>query len=221
MAAMMDLERTYIMIKPDGVQRGLIGDIVKRFDGKVMAITGYEIDQVVHPGPQPNTSTTGPDRLGGFACWPASDCGGDADASVPIYHAYNHHYFSWITSDDAVVAPLDAPTAWCPLRTGEGSAVLPHCTQRSLDEVFAFDDFLAVTGREGGFTAVWLVALAAARWRRQVVRPARQVVQDQNEQEGEAARHLHRCVGAPRRAAQALIRLLPLFFLFRPLRLSR
>ena len=52
--------------------------LIARFDGKVMAITGYEIDQVVHPGPQPNTSTTGPDRLGGFACWPASDCGGDA-----------------------------------------------------------------------------------------------------------------------------------------------
>ena len=34
MAAMMDLERTYIMIKPDGVQRGLIGDIVKRFEQK-------------------------------------------------------------------------------------------------------------------------------------------------------------------------------------------
>ena len=30
----MDLERTYIMIKPDGVQRGLIGDIVKRFEQK-------------------------------------------------------------------------------------------------------------------------------------------------------------------------------------------
>ena len=50
--------------------------LIARFDGKVMAITGYEIDQVVHPGPQPNTSTTGPDRLGGFACWPAADCGG-------------------------------------------------------------------------------------------------------------------------------------------------
>ena len=47
--------------------------LIARFNGKVMAITGYEIDQVVHPGPQPNTSTTGPDRLGGFACWP-DDC---------------------------------------------------------------------------------------------------------------------------------------------------
>merc|ERR1719427_1231396 len=27
-------ERTFIMIKPDGVQRGLIGDIIKRFEQK-------------------------------------------------------------------------------------------------------------------------------------------------------------------------------------------
>lgn len=27
-------ERTYIMIKPDGVQRGLIGDVIKRFERK-------------------------------------------------------------------------------------------------------------------------------------------------------------------------------------------
>ncbi len=28
------MERTYLMIKPDGVQRGLIGEIVKRFEQK-------------------------------------------------------------------------------------------------------------------------------------------------------------------------------------------
>lgn len=27
-------ERTFIMIKPDGVQRGLVGDIIKRFEAK-------------------------------------------------------------------------------------------------------------------------------------------------------------------------------------------
>ena len=27
-------ERTFIMIKPDGVQRGLVGDIIKRFEQK-------------------------------------------------------------------------------------------------------------------------------------------------------------------------------------------
>ena len=31
-AASMAMERTYIMIKPDGVQRGLVGEIIKRFE---------------------------------------------------------------------------------------------------------------------------------------------------------------------------------------------
>ena len=28
------MERTYIMVKPDGVQRGLVGEITKRFEQK-------------------------------------------------------------------------------------------------------------------------------------------------------------------------------------------
>merc|ERR1719464_1584154 len=32
------MERTYIMIKPDGVQRGLVGEIIKRFEQK-----GYKL----------------------------------------------------------------------------------------------------------------------------------------------------------------------------------
>jgi len=39
-------------------------DIVERFEGKVMAITGYEVDQVMKTP--------------------------DGDKSVPIYNAYNH-----------------------------------------------------------------------------------------------------------------------------------
>ena len=27
-------ERTYIMIKPDGVQRGLVGEVIKRFESR-------------------------------------------------------------------------------------------------------------------------------------------------------------------------------------------
>jgi nucleoside-diphosphate kinase len=30
----MQMERTFLMVKPDGVQRGLIGEIVKRFEDK-------------------------------------------------------------------------------------------------------------------------------------------------------------------------------------------
>lgn len=32
------MERTYIMIKPDGVQRGLVGEVIKRFEQK-----GYKL----------------------------------------------------------------------------------------------------------------------------------------------------------------------------------
>ena len=54
-------------------------DIVKRFDGKVMAIMGYEQDQVMvqpvgSPGAKPEN-----------------------DVSVPINWAYNHHYMAWMT----------------------------------------------------------------------------------------------------------------------------
>ena len=34
----MAMERTYIMIKPDGVQRGLVGEIIKRFEQR-----GYKL----------------------------------------------------------------------------------------------------------------------------------------------------------------------------------
>jgi len=78
-------------------------DLVARFAGKVMAITGYEVDQVTHSGPQPNSTTVG-DTLGGFSCYP--DCSA-TDKSIPIYHAYNHHYFGWLTGSDSQVYDLD------------------------------------------------------------------------------------------------------------------
>ena len=31
----MSLEQTFIMIKPDGVARGLVGEVIKRFEQKV------------------------------------------------------------------------------------------------------------------------------------------------------------------------------------------
>jgi len=41
-------ERTYIMIKPDGVQRGLVGEIIKRFEQrgyKLQALKLYQADE--------------------------------------------------------------------------------------------------------------------------------------------------------------------------------
>lgn len=37
------LERTFIMLKPDSVQRGLIGDIIKRFEAKGFKLVGLKL----------------------------------------------------------------------------------------------------------------------------------------------------------------------------------
>ena len=39
-------ERTFIMIKPDGVQRGLVGDIIKRFEQKGFKLVAMKFMQV-------------------------------------------------------------------------------------------------------------------------------------------------------------------------------
>lgn len=40
------MERTFIMIKPDGVQRNLIGEIIKRFEQKGFTLAGLKLMQV-------------------------------------------------------------------------------------------------------------------------------------------------------------------------------
>lgn len=37
------MERTYLMIKPDGVQRGLIGEIISRFEKKGLKLAGLKM----------------------------------------------------------------------------------------------------------------------------------------------------------------------------------
>ena len=40
------MERTFIMVKPDGVQRGLIGEIISRFERRGLKIVGLRMLQV-------------------------------------------------------------------------------------------------------------------------------------------------------------------------------
>jgi nucleoside-diphosphate kinase len=40
------MERTFVMVKPDGVQRGLIGEIVSRFERRGLKIVGMKMLQV-------------------------------------------------------------------------------------------------------------------------------------------------------------------------------
>ena len=39
-------ERTFVMVKPDGVQRGLIGDIVSRFEERGLKLVGAKFMQI-------------------------------------------------------------------------------------------------------------------------------------------------------------------------------
>lgn len=41
-------ERTFIMIKPDGVQRGIVGDIIKRFEAKGFKLVAMKFKQVIN-----------------------------------------------------------------------------------------------------------------------------------------------------------------------------
>jgi len=41
----MNMERSYIMIKPDGVQRGLVGEIIKRFEQKGFKLVAMKLRQ--------------------------------------------------------------------------------------------------------------------------------------------------------------------------------
>lgn len=43
---MANTERTFIAIKPDGVQRGLVGEIIKRFEQKGFRLVGLKFMQV-------------------------------------------------------------------------------------------------------------------------------------------------------------------------------
>ena len=64
------------------------------------------MDQVTHSGGPPSPSEY-EGALGGFSCYPSCD---ESDQSVPIYNAYNHHYFSWLTGSDSEMYELESPT---------------------------------------------------------------------------------------------------------------
>jgi nucleoside-diphosphate kinase len=40
------MERTFLMVKPDGIQRGVIGEIVKRFEQKGFQLVGAKLLQI-------------------------------------------------------------------------------------------------------------------------------------------------------------------------------
>jgi nucleoside-diphosphate kinase len=43
---MSDHERTFVMVKPDGVQRGLVGEIISRFEDRGLKLVGAKLIQI-------------------------------------------------------------------------------------------------------------------------------------------------------------------------------
>lgn len=44
----MNIERTFVMIKPDGIQRELVGDIISRFQKKGLKLVGMKLALMQH-----------------------------------------------------------------------------------------------------------------------------------------------------------------------------
>ena len=42
-SAMLDIQRTLVIIKPDAVQRGLVGEVVRRFEHKGLKLIGLKL----------------------------------------------------------------------------------------------------------------------------------------------------------------------------------
>ncbi|MDD3890631.1 MAG: nucleoside-diphosphate kinase, partial [Syntrophomonadaceae bacterium] len=40
------MERTFAMVKPDGVQRGLVGEVISRFEKKGIKIAALKLMQI-------------------------------------------------------------------------------------------------------------------------------------------------------------------------------
>ena len=90
----------------------------------------------------------------------------DVDSHAPSRSLFLTSNADGLVNRQLYVASLDAPADWTPVTAGsEGAAcapVLAHSDTRSIDDVSAFDGFLAVSGREDGFTQLWVVPLDGA-----------------------------------------------------------
>ncbi|KAH9720712.1 nucleoside diphosphate kinase II [Citrus sinensis] len=78
-ASMEQVEETYIMVKPDGVQRGLVGDIISRFEKKGFKLTGLKLFQC-------------PKDLAEACCWETS-CMYGMRHFIKLYVCILYHIF--------------------------------------------------------------------------------------------------------------------------------
>src|SRR5258706_13408111 len=123
------MERTLIIVKPEGVQRGLIGDVISRFERRGLKIIGMKLIQI--------TPELAEQHYG-------------VHKGKPFYPGLVKH----ITSGPVVVAVLEGPKAIRVVRTTMGATNAAEAIPGTIRGDFALEiGFNIIHGSDGPETA--------------------------------------------------------------------
>ena len=124
------MERTLIIVKPEGVQRGLIGDVISRFERRGLKIIGMKLIQI--------TPELAEQHYG-------------VHKGKPFYPGLVKH----ITSGPVVVAVVEGPKAISVVRTTMGATNAAEALPGTIRGDYALEiGFNIIHGSDGPETAV-------------------------------------------------------------------
>jgi nucleoside-diphosphate kinase len=123
------MERTLIIVKPEGVQRGLIGDVISRFERRGLKFTGMKLIQI--------TPELAEQHYG-------------VHKGKPFYEGLVKH----ISSGPVVVAVLEGPKAISVVRTTMGATNAAEAIPGTIRGDYALEiGFNIIHGSDGPETA--------------------------------------------------------------------
>lgn len=129
------MEQTLIIVKPEGVQRGLIGDVISRFERRGLKIVGLKFMQI--------TPELAEQHYG-------------VHKGKPFYPGLVKH----ITSGPVVVGVIEGPKAISVVRASMGTTNAAEATPGTIRGDYALDiGYNIVHGSDGPETAVKEIAL--------------------------------------------------------------
>ena len=129
------MERTLIIVKPDGVQRGLIGNVISRFEQRGLKLVGLKLIQI--------TTELAEQHYG-------------VHKGKPFYPGLVKH----ITSGPVVVGVLEGPKAISIVRTTMGATNPAEAIPGTIRGDYALEiGFNIIHGSDGPETAVMEINL--------------------------------------------------------------
>ena len=125
------MEQTLIIVKPEGVQRGLIGDVISRFERRGLKIVGLKFMQI--------TPELAEQHYG-------------VHKGKPFYPGLVKH----ITSGPVVVGVIEGPKAISVVRASMGTTTAAEATPGTIRGDYALDiGYNIVHGSDGPETAAF------------------------------------------------------------------